>query len=36
VMVGVEQATQNIRDGEPLTVDLRKGLIYSGSATKDV
>jgi pyruvate kinase len=36
VIIGVENATKNIRDGEPLTVDLRKGLIYSGSATKDV
>ncbi|WP_019501799.1 pyruvate kinase [Pseudanabaena sp. PCC 6802] len=36
VMVGVAKATQNIRDGERLTVDFHKGLVYSGSAAKDV
>jgi len=31
VLVGVKDATRKIRDGEPLTVDLQKGLVYSGS-----
>ncbi len=31
VIAGVEHATQRIRDGEPLTLDLRKGIVYSGS-----
>ena len=31
VIVGVKNATSNIRDGEPLTVDLRKGHVSSGS-----
>lgn len=31
VLIGVKDATYKIRDGEPLTVDLQKGLVYSGS-----
>ncbi len=31
VLVGVKDVTRKVRDGEPLTVDLRKGLVYSGS-----
>ncbi len=31
VLVGVKDATRKIRDGEPLTVDIKKGLVYSGS-----
>ncbi len=31
VLIGVKDATHKIRDGEPLTVDIKKGLIYTGS-----
>jgi pyruvate kinase len=35
VMVGVKNAMSNIRDGEPVTVDLRKGLVSSGSRPEE-
>jgi pyruvate kinase len=31
VIVGVKQATQVIRDGAIITLDLQRGLIYSGA-----
>jgi pyruvate kinase len=31
VLIGVKDATRKIRDGEPLTIDFQKGLVYSGS-----
>ncbi len=31
VIVGVKQATQVIRDGTILTLDMQRGLIYSGT-----
>lgn len=36
VLIGVKDVTQNVRDGEPLSVDLRKGLVFSGSASIDI
>jgi pyruvate kinase len=39
VIVGVENATQTIRDGAILTLDMQRGLVYSGtmgSSTADV
>lgn len=32
VIVGVKNATQNIRDGAILTLDMQRGLVYSGAA----
>ncbi len=31
VLIGVKDVTRKIRDGEPLTIDFQKGLVYSGS-----
>ncbi|NES98663.1 MAG: pyruvate kinase, partial [Desertifilum sp. SIO1I2] len=31
VMVGVKRATEVIRDGSMLTLDLQRGLVYSGA-----
>ena len=31
VIVGVKQATELIRDGAILTLDMQRGLIYSGA-----
>ncbi|AFY73987.1 pyruvate kinase [Synechococcus sp. PCC 7502] len=31
ILIGVKDATHKIRDGEPLTVDIKKGVVYSGS-----
>jgi pyruvate kinase len=36
VMIGVHNATGQIRDGEPLTINFRKGIIYSGSPSEDL
>ncbi|MDX1976032.1 MAG: pyruvate kinase [Pseudanabaenaceae cyanobacterium bins.68] len=36
ILVGIEQATVKIREGEPLTIDLTKGLLFSGSLIKDI
>ena len=36
VIIGVKNATSNIRDGEPLTVDFQKGYVSSGSPLEDV
>ncbi len=36
VIIGVKNATSNIRDGEPLTVDFQKGHVSSGSPLEDV
>jgi len=35
VMVGVENATRVIRDGTMLTLDLQRGLVYSGARGGD-
>jgi pyruvate kinase len=34
--VGVKNATGFIRDGEPLSINFNKGMIYSGSRTDDL
>jgi pyruvate kinase len=36
VMVGVHNATAHIRDGEPLTINFRKGIVYSGSPSEEL
>ncbi|MFN3925996.1 MAG: pyruvate kinase [Pseudanabaenaceae cyanobacterium] len=36
VLVGVEKATKNIRDGEPLTINFSKGIVYSGTRSEDL
>jgi pyruvate kinase len=36
VIVGVKNATKNIRDGEPLSINFGKGLIYTGSKSEDL
>jgi len=36
VLVGVAQATSHIRDGEPLTINFKKGVVYSGTRSEDL
>jgi pyruvate kinase len=36
VLVGVKNATGFIRDGEPLSINFNKGMIYSGSRSDDL
>ncbi len=36
ILVGIQDATTKIRDGEPLTIDFSKGLLFSGSLVKDM
>ncbi len=36
IIVGVKDATTNIRDGERLTIDFRKGMIFSGSPVEGI
>jgi pyruvate kinase len=36
VMVGVDRATALIRDGEPLTINFSKGVVYSGTRSEDL
>ncbi|MEE3716950.1 pyruvate kinase [Tumidithrix elongata RA019] len=36
VIIGVKNATSNIRDGEPLSINFRKGLIYTGSKSDEI
>ncbi|CAN1208942.1 pyruvate kinase [Tumidithrix helvetica PCC 7403] len=36
IIVGVKNATSNIRDGEPLSINFRKGLIYTGSKSDEI
>jgi pyruvate kinase len=36
VMVGVKNATKNIRDGEPLSINFSKSLIYTGSKSEEI
>ena len=36
VMIGVQNATGNIRDGEPLTINFRRGIVYSGSPSEEL
>jgi len=36
VMVGVQNATAQIRDGELLTINFRRGIVYSGSPSEEL
>jgi pyruvate kinase len=36
ILVGVRNATGFIRDGEPLSINFSKGMIYSGSRSDDL
>jgi pyruvate kinase len=36
ILVGVQDATTKIRDGEPITVDFSKGLLFSGSLVREM
>jgi pyruvate kinase len=33
VLVGVEKATSVIREGEEVTIDLQRGVVYSGKGS---
>lgn len=36
ILVGVAHATAHIRDGEPLTINFKKGVVYSGTRSEDL
>jgi pyruvate kinase len=36
ILIGVRNATGFIRDGEPLSINFHKGMIYSGSRTDEL